>query len=655
MKFPNVHSPWSIVHSQQTSRPLGIPLSTIDSRLWTVFFSVVIGALALPAIVHAEEISVQARVNRRQVPLNGRLHFSLQINGTQNVQAPDLRLDGFTAQYLGPSTQIAIVNGRTSTSITHTYLLTPQREGAVTIGPLGVQVNGKTFQTDPIHVEVLPPAPVTSQGGWAGIQAPADEQRESQPLDEALQLQLGVDRRRAYLNQAIPIRLQLLIGGVAVRGIEPPVLQADGFLITPFQQPLQSEVMVSGQPTTLLEFTTVAVPIKTGARSLGPASVNCQIVQRQPARRRAVSPFGRDPFEDLFGGDSLFGEFFGSARLAPVTVHAEPVTIDVLPLPEKGKPTDFTGAVGRFALDATAVPAQVTVGEPVTITMTIEGDGNVESVTPPVLAADASRLKVYEPQTRPDAQGARGRPHKTFEQVLIPLDASVTEIPRIRFSYFDPDQGRYETLSKGPIPLRVIPAPVQERPTLVTEPQSASRPSQPEALGRDIVYIKEGLGPLRPVGWTWYGSAWRLLMMVAPAVLLALSEWLRRRRQRLAADPGAARASGAMKRALTHFRRARQLRQAGQVRECYDEIFRTVQRYVGDRFNRSSEGLTKAGLEESLRPRGASEELIRELCELFDRCDAARFAPAAAASDQVDATLKTTESILNRLERWKPA
>ena len=304
-----------------------------EARLWRAHAArtarqmagVCLAAAAASSLAFAEDISVQARVNRRHVPLNSRLQLSLEINGTQNVQPPDLALDGFDAQYLGPSTQISVINGQMSSSISHTYVLTPKKEGAFTIGPIPVTINGTTYQTQPIEVTVLPPASVVTQG-----EEPAEEEAEAPQLGDHLQLQLGVDKTKAYLNQAIPVKLQLLVGGVAVRGIEMPILQADGFLVKPFQKPTQSDVNVGGQPYTLLEFNTEIVPLKPGPLSLGPASINCQVVQQRRPRRRSASPVANDPFEEFFD-HSLLDDFFGSAWSVPMTVRADPATIEVLP------------------------------------------------------------------------------------------------------------------------------------------------------------------------------------------------------------------------------------------------------------------------------------------------------------------------------------
>ncbi len=601
------------------------------------------------SVAYAEEVSVVATVDRKRVSVGGTIGLSIEVKGAQDVPAPDVTVDGCAVRYVGPSTYISVVNRQVASSITHTYALLPQREGALAIGPIAVQVDGRSFQTEPITVEAVS-ASAPSRAPSTGVQMQAGADEGQTEISQALQLQLEVDRRKMYLGQAVPARLQLFVRGAPLQNIALPTLQADGFLARPFGQPKQSEVIVGGQLYDLLEFDTVIVPLKSGTPSLGPGNIECQLI----ARHKQSSPLGRRPGWPF--GEDLFEEFFARTEVYPVTVTSKPVEIEVLPLPEEGRPSDFGGAVGHFTLEMSVVPTEVAVGEPVTVKMVVRGEGNFDTVTAPKLQGDLSRFKVYEPQRWRGAVDEAEASERVFEQVLIPLDPSVREVPTARFSYFDPEAGRYETLTEGPVLLMVTPAPMQERVAMVDRPLGAlvAAATEPEVLGRDIVYIKETLGPARGSGRGWYRQPIWWWLQAGRLVLLMVSEWLRRRRERLAADPGMARASGVLRRALAQCQAARRLQQ-GKAAECYAEVFRSIQRYMGDRFNLSSDGLTRAELEQYLQGRGAPAELVHEVLEVVDRCDAARFAPSAASADQAASTLQTVEAVLKRLERWKPS
>ncbi len=599
---------------------------------------------------HADDVSVSATVEPQHIALGDSVELRVAINGTQEATAPPITMDGCLVHYLGPSTYISIVNGRVSSSITYIYSLLPQKTGTFTIDAIPVQAGGRALRTEPVTFEVLS---ASARPQRAPTNLPQEEAAEQpQGLGDAIKLQLGVDKARVYQNQPIQIRLQLLVGGVAVRGIEMPTLQADGFLVKPLGQPAQSDVAIGGQPYTLLQFDTVVTPTRAGTLAIGPATLNCQVAarrRRQP-HRRSASPFDNDPFGEFFDHQAFFEDFFNQVQLYPMTVRADPVQVEVLPLPEQGKPSDFSGAVGRFTLEHRAVPSEAAVGEPITLTMTVRGDGNLDTVAPPRLVGDTSHFKVYEPQTRKDSAAGQ----KVFEQVLMPLDASVRELPAPQFSSFDPDAGQYHTLRQAPIAVRVKPAAKPERATVIEHTAPTAVPvREPERLGRDIVYIKEELGALQPAGRRWYGSPWWIMWYGVPMLWLGASEIARRYRARRMADPGIARASGAMKHAWAQLQTARRHTERGQMHDGYADIFRAMQRYVGDRFNLSTDGLTRAEIESVLRARGASEALVRDVAALCDRCDAARFAPASIAADHAEATWQLAATALKQLEHWR--
>jgi len=608
-------------------------------RVPWLLLSLVLWCATVPVL--AEELAVQASVDHSQIALDGTIRLGITIMGTQQVEAPALTIDGFSVRYLGPSTSISVVNGAVSSSVTHMYVLLPQREGRFTIGPIEVRAVGKVLHTQPITVSVARTAGTPIASGDTQVEA-------ARPI----RLQIAVDKSKAYVNERIPARVQLLVGQRGVRGIEMPSLKGDGFLVKPFGQPTQSDVVINGESWTLLEFDTEIVPIRAGALTLGPATLDCQVVvRRAPARRRAG--WSQDPFDRFFGQDSPFDEFFGIGSLEPVTVTAEPVTVEVKPLPEEGKPADFAGAVGQFSLDVKAVPTQVAVGEPVTLTMTISGTGNFDTVTPPVASCDPKQFKVYEPKLQQAPGGDQRADRKVFEQVLIPLQEQVTQVPELRFSYFDPAAGRYVTVRQGPMPITVTPAARQEPMRVVEQAPAASGAAAPiaEPLGQDILFIKERLGPRRVERPRWYADGLWLWCQLSPLLLLGLGVWWRRRQQLLENNPAAMRASGAMSRALGQLEAARRLSERGQSREFCEEISRTLQRYVRDRFNLSSGALTRVELERDLRPLGVPDDLLRDLLEVFERCEAARFAPSSSSSSQEMAqTLAMTDSVLRRLD-----
>ena len=119
-----------------------------------------------------------------------------------------------------------------------------------------------------------------------------------------------------------------------------------------------------------------------------------------------------------------------------------------MPLPEEGKPEGFSGAVGKFGFNVSVSPTEVKEGDPITLRMTVNGEGNLTAFEMPSLSSK-DNFKLYDPQIIEKDN------IKKSEQVIIPNSAEVIQVPKIQFSYFDPDLKRYQTITRGPFPITV--------------------------------------------------------------------------------------------------------------------------------------------------------------------------------------------------------
>jgi hypothetical protein len=135
----------------------------------------------------------------------------------------------------------------------------------------------------------------------------------------------------------------------------------------------------------------------------------------------------------------------------PALVRGEPLALRILPLPESGRPPEFSGAVGRFTVRASAEPHDVRVGESVRLTLVVEGEGDLASFAAPRL----DRLRGFHLLGQSETRGERER---SVVYDLAPESDAVTEIPAVAFSYFDTGELRgYRTAYTQPIALAVRP------------------------------------------------------------------------------------------------------------------------------------------------------------------------------------------------------
>ncbi|TMA93463.1 MAG: protein BatD, partial [Deltaproteobacteria bacterium] len=221
-------------------------------------------ALLLPALA-AADVSVRATLDPPQVRVGEASDLSVEVDGAQNAPVPQIaNVGGVSVRYLGPSTQVSIVNGQVSASITHRYSVLATQPGRFTIGPITVEYGGKTYAAGTVTLEVVPGGAAPGRGQGA---APAGDQ---------LRLILSAARAEAYVGERVPITLRLAIGQVRVADLQYPAIPGDGFALDKLPEPEQRREGA----TQVVEFHTTLVPLRSGALTIGPATMALNLVVR---------------------------------------------------------------------------------------------------------------------------------------------------------------------------------------------------------------------------------------------------------------------------------------------------------------------------------------------------------------------------------------
>jgi hypothetical protein len=562
----------------------------------------------------AADLVVSATVSPQRARVGDTLSLTIEARGAQNVAVPALQnLDAFEARYVGPSTQVSIVQGQISSTVQHRYSLVPRRPGRFQLGPFVVEHDGKRYETAAIDVDIA----------VAGEKVAPDPRRQESASGQMLRLVLHVPRREVYFHEQVPLEVLLYVGGVRAELAQRfPLLEGQGLAIDEFGDPVQRQQVIDGVRVQVLTYRTTVVPLQTGSLTLGPASLRLNLLQRRRGR--------------LFD-DSFFGSL--TSRRVPRDVSSEPLSLKVSPLPTEGKPDGFSGAVGRFTLDVEAAPTEVNAGDPVTLRIGLRGNGNLSHAAPPALV-DSAGFRIYE-ATEAAADGGFTR---VFEQVLIPNDVAIGSIPPVRFSFFDPEQGRYQTLESAPVPLAVRPAVAAGQAQIIDT--AAATGQQKETLGRDIIYIKDEPGRLVTRSAPWYGSVLFLIWPPVPLLLFAVAVWHARRRERLSGDRRYARFTAAGKEARRGLHAAQAAIGSGDRGRFYDVVSRTMQDYLAAKLDLPPGAVgADVGVTQEI-----STEMRPRLRQFFDICEQMRFAPGEAGGDMQTA-LDLARELVQEFER----
>jgi len=602
-------------------------------------------ALFLTSVASASDIQLEVTVDRNKIALGEALQLNLTFQGTQNVSAPNIdKIEGFDARYLGPSTMVSIVNGVVTSSITHVYTLIPIKTGTFTLGPFSVEAQGKTLTSKPITIEVVSAPPGGQPYSRQQTQEePSTTKINAEELKDRLFLILSAGKRRAYLNEIMPLTIKLYVNRLGVRDIQFPVLETNDFSIEKFGQPKQYREEFGGVLYDVIEFTTDMFAIKAGEFSLGPAKLKCNLVVRRQ-NQRSRSPFD----DDFFGGffkDDIFDDFFGRYEAYPLELKSAELPVTVLPLPQEGKPEGFDGALGNFQLEVEATPLQVKAGDPITLKMTVKGEGNFDSVKLPKLQSKDG-FKVYDPQVKENES------EKIFEQVLIPDSEKVTHIPQINFSFFNTRTGHYQVLTHEPIPITVARAE-EAQPKLVELPQVQLKPAQKEELGRDIIYLKNSPGKFRRIGCYLYQSFGFWLFQILSFVLFIGIILFHLKQQKLITDERYARRLRAPTKAKKGLQEIGRLLREGKTEAFFDAVFKTIREYLADRFHLPCGGITVITIEEFAKEKGIASEVLDKIKKIFADCDMARYAPAQFGQKHLEDIFQSLKEIIDYLEKQK--
>ncbi|MCA8964189.1 MAG: BatD family protein [Planctomycetes bacterium] len=297
-------------------------------------------------------------------------------------------------------------------------------------------------------------------------------------------------------------------------------------------------------------------------------------------------------------------DVFGGTRRQSDNLYSygKPIELEVLPIPEAGRPDPYYGAVGRFTLDATADRSTVKVGDSVKLTLTVRGRGNLEFLRLPPL----DELPGFHKLGQKEAPRTAEQVQVTYD--FTPLSTEVTQMPAIDWNFFDTTPGveKFVAVRTEPIPLKVLPLANGE--TLAPLPDAAPKAVTP---GVDDIFDLPALDgppalPERLPAW----GGW--VAVLAPWLLVLLGRGLFVRWRRRAADRSGQRARAAA-------RRCEQALQRG------DDPSEALAAYLGDRLDVPSAAVIRPDLAQELERAGLPVELGRETAACLEQGLAARY------------------------------
>jgi hypothetical protein len=417
--------------------------------------------------------------------------------------APDFEvINEFTGVFMESS----YINGRFTSQSNRqlTLVLRPKKTGDLKISNIALDVGGRTLKAPDLRVEVSPSGwstvpPRTYGGGGVGLRGAGKKASGASYFVRA-----EIDKTKVFQGEQVIISYFLYSRVKVSQVVASKYPTLNGFVKTDLEIPVgglgqlkPEQVVLDGVPyTRTLMARLAATPVRSGKLNVDSMGVNVTYL--------GEAQFDQDDILNLFQR-MLPGTRTGSAL-------SDLVAIEVEPLPTSGKPTSFSGGVGDFDVSSVVDRSEVKVGEPVTLTIKVEGRGNTAPLELPRLELPPG-VDVFESKGRALPQKS-ALSSKVFEVVLIPRKTGEFAVPGVLFQFFSPSQGAYVSKGAPGFTLKVAenpnapaqPAPGVQVGRLTGDPETSSRvsPEAPSSRLPEPAWETDGKTPLgvhRPSLW----------------------------------------------------------------------------------------------------------------------------------------------------------
>ncbi len=663
--------------------------------MWRYFIVLLLLAGTSP-IGYAQNVVFTAAAGANKIGIKDQVQVQYTIRDGQNLQTisnpsdADFVIVGGPYQSQSSSTQFSGGRAVSSSSISLTYVLQPRREGTFTIPPVTAKDgDGHSYQSNALTIQVVPGSLVQQQQQqrrsrpYDPFSDPGDDiaaimrqmqqmqqqqmqqaqrgqraqlpsqQQQAQPdapvndneIKKDLFIKVAVDRNKVHVGEQITISYKLYSRIPMQMGISKlPTL--NGFWTQDFDIPKQAkpteEVLDGKKYQVFLLKKSALFPQQAGTLELDPAEAKgvARIVQQ--VRRRMSDMF--DPFGNgtLMMNDPFFNNsFYNTMAYKDVQVHLKstPVKISVTPLPEKGQPEHFGGAVGEFSVSSKIDKKELTTDEVATLTLNISGNGNLKLIESPELKLP-NGLNTYDPVVIDTITGRSTTisGSKIITYVITPQTPGDYEIPAFDFTYYNTQTNSYTTEHTQPLKLHVTPG---KRYTVPQQGNSASYKDIRDIVKQPPSELTFRSGPL-----LFTASYWFLFLL--PLVLFFAFAFRKRRDEELSRDTVLLRKKRANKVALQRLVTANKFLQQQNKKPFYEEVSKAIWLYMSYKLSIPLSALSRETASEAMIARKVPADIQKKMEDVIWECETALY--ASGGSRQMADTYEDAVKVISNLE-----
>jgi hypothetical protein len=377
------------------------------------------------------------------------VNFTISADG-DTIEFPAVNeIAGYPIIGTSSSQSINIINEDVTKTISKTYSFKPQK--SVTIPSFKVSVDGKSYDTEELKVEVLKPQ--ISKNGDPFI------------------FEIKLNKKEAFVGE--PVELTLSFKRKLRARIDK--LQLGEPKLDDFWVKKVNKVDQSSEGGYIVESKRYQLfPQKSGEFTIPSTEALIGVLSRRGMRGGLFD----DPFFSAFTQDLNWQKIYSNEE--NLTVH---------PLP------DGLELYGKYNISASVDKKEVRANKPVNLTIRVEGEGNIDDVKKFNLNIDSAIIYADEPKI--SSRLVAGVYGGLFRQKIAIIADSNFTIPPIELRYFDKETKEVKTVKTEPIDIIVTgggegvvkPSSVEVAPNSILQKPEVKTITKTEVIKEDS-YLK---------------------------------------------------------------------------------------------------------------------------------------------------------------------
>ena len=396
------------------------------------------------------------------------LKVKITGSGSDNISLPEVQ--GLNYQEAGVSRSFNMVNGSVSKSLEKTFIITVDSPGTYTIPSISMKIDGTIVNSNSITLKVEENQ--DQQNDTSG----GDSDRKTKDIF----VERKIDKQSVYVGETIEVKslfyYRTQVSDISSVGKNWP----DNFSPVIEKKNRNYSLVKNGIEYNVVELTDVLLVTGTTHKEL-PSFVVRAMVPEENTRS--------------MGGMGFFDDFFSKVNTTPKVFSSKPISLDIKALPNP-KPKNFSSLVGNFKINASLSDREVKVGDTVTLTVSVEGQGSLEGLDEQSLGLKIDNsIKVY-----PDKPGFSRNDgtfiseSKVFKFALVPSKVGKFKIEDIKLNVFVPKLGDYTDLVAEVGEISVEENPDANISAQVNQPSSSD---SSQTLKEDVKYLNQDIKDIK--------------------------------------------------------------------------------------------------------------------------------------------------------------